>query len=62
MQFTLTLAWWHLPTIITVLALAWALFWPVDDSGYLGGIQHIFMLIPALVIISLAWALGAIFK
>lgn len=62
MTLTIELTWWLVPTIITVISLAWALFWPADDGGYLGGIVRLFMLIPALCLIALAWIIGAALK
>ena len=62
MQVTLTLGWWAIPTAVSVLALLWAFFWPADDGGCMGGIMRIFMLLPALFVIAIAWVLAAIFK
>lgn len=61
MTFIYTLVWWHIPAAVTVLSLLWAFFWPADDGGYMGGITRLFMLVPALVVSCLAWAIcGAV--
>ena len=62
MSFTLNIAWWDIPATITLLAMLWAVFWPADDGGYLGGITKLFMLIPALFLSLLAWAIAGILK
>lgn len=62
MIITLSLAWWFIPTAITAISMLWAFFWPADDSGYLGGITRLFMLIPALIVSLLAWAIAGVFK
>ena len=61
MTFTVSFTWWTLPTTITVFALLWAFFWPADDSGFMGGITRLFMLVPALFLAAVAWALAGIF-
>jgi hypothetical protein len=61
MNFTVSFTWWALPTAITVLALLWAFFWPADDGGFMGGITRLFMLVPALLVTAVAWALAGIF-
>lgn len=62
MEISFVLGWWAIPTAVSVLALLWAFFWPADDSGYMGGITRVFMLLPALFVIAIAWVLAAIFK
>ena len=62
MTMTLTLSWWAIPAVITTLALAWALFWPCDDSGNLGGMVVMFNVMIALVISLLAWAIAGALK
>lgn len=62
MQVTLTIGWWAIPTTVTVLALLWALFWPADDGGFMGGITRLFMLFPAFVVIAIAWIVAAFLK
>ncbi|OOG81521.1 hypothetical protein B0E41_17320 [Hydrogenophaga sp. A37] len=62
MEISLVLGWWAIPTVVSVLALLWAFFWPADDGGFMGGITRILMLLPALFVIAIAWVLAAIFK
>lgn len=59
---TLSLAWYVIPTVITILALGWAFFWPADRGGMFSGVTTMLMLIPALVVIAIAWIAAAIFK
>lgn len=62
MSITLTFAWWHIPAVITFLSMLWAFFWPVDDCSWFGGVVRLFMLVPALVVSLLAWAIAGAFK
>lgn len=62
MTFTLTFAWWWIPTAITVLAALWVVFWPADREGFAGGLTALFMLVPALLVVAIAWAIAGILK
>lgn len=62
MTFTITLAWWIIPTAITILGILWAFFWPADRDGMFGGLTTIFMLIPALAVIAFSWVVAGILK
>ncbi len=62
MTFTFTLAWWVIPTVITVVGLIWAL-WIVDDGGGLfSGLGNLFALVPVLALSAIAWAIAAFLK
>lgn len=62
MNISFFLAWWHIPAMVTVLSICWALFWPADDRGYCGGLIRLFMLFPALILSLLAWAIAGALK
>jgi hypothetical protein len=62
MTLTLSFAWWHIPAVVTVLALLYVLYWPADDSGFMGGVTRLFMMVPALFVSLLAWAVAGFFK
>lgn len=62
LTLSITLAWWYVPALITVLSLLWSFFWPADDSGMFGGITRLFMLVPALIVSLLAWAISGAIK
>lgn len=62
MTFTITFAWWYIPTAITILSILWAFFWPADRGGMFGGLTTMFMLIPALVVIAFSWIVAGILK
>ena len=62
MTFTLTFAWWWIPTAITVAGLMWALFIYDDGGGYMSGIGNLLALVPALAISMVAWIIAAVFK
>lgn len=67
MTITLALAWWHIPTLVTILTLA-ALLWPSQetDDGYLAGMAdamcRLFLMIPGLGLLMVMWILVAVFK
>lgn len=54
MTINFELAWWWIPTVITVIALLWALWG--DD------LASIVLLIPALAVISSAWIIAGFLK
>lgn len=60
MTFTLTSAWWWIPTAITVFGLIWVFWWPADRDGLWGGITT--MLLQALLVIALSWAIAGALK
>lgn len=63
MEFTLTLGWWAIPAIVTIISIGWALFIYDDgSSGMLSGIGNIMMLIPALAISMISWIVFAFLK
>lgn len=62
MTIALTLAWWHIPTLITTIALLWVIFWPVRDAGWFSDLVRLFMLAPALIVSLLAWAIAGALK
>lgn len=61
MTFTLTFAWWWIPTIITVGSLITAAWWPTG-GGIGGGIASLMLMIPALFVSMLAWIIAAVLK
>ena len=62
MTFTFTLAWWVIPTVISVVGLIWAL-WIVDDGGGMfSGLSNLFALVPVLAVSAIAWAIAAFLK
>lgn len=63
MSIAINLAWWHIPTIVTVATFLWAFFWPVKDTGYFGdAMSRIFMFGAGMCWIALAWAIAGFFK
>lgn len=63
MTFTLTFAWWWIPMAITVISIGWAVFVYNDgSSGFLAGLGNVIMLIPALTISAVSWAIAGFFK
>ena len=62
MNITISVAWWWIPTIITVFGLIWALFIVDDGGGMFSGIGNLFALIPVLVVSCLAWAIAGVLK
>ena len=65
MTLQLTLAWWHIPTVFSVLALMWITYWTVQDirtGGWFTGLVSIYAAVPALIVMLLAWFIGALCK
>jgi hypothetical protein len=62
MTFTITYAWWWIPTIIMVVGLVWALFVVDDGGGWFSGLSNIFALIPVLFVSCIAWIIAGILK
>lgn len=57
---TITLMWWHIPTIVTLAAFLWAFFWPEEGNSMFVGMATMFNVIFALIISLLAWLIGAL--
>ena len=62
MTFTLTFAWWWIPTAITVAGLVWALFIVDDGGGMFSGLSNLLALIPVLLISAIAWGVAGALK
>ena len=62
MSFTISFAWWCIPTAITVAGLVWALFIVDDGGGMFSGMSNIFALVPVSVISAIAWAVAGALK
>lgn len=56
MTLLITLAWWHIPTAITVVALLFMLLWPAEGTD--GLLPAMLWLIVALA----AWAIAGALK
>ena len=55
MTFTINFHLWMVPSIITIIALFWALFMVKGYGGTLSGLSNIFALVPALAISLMSW-------
>lgn len=63
MTFTLTFAWWWIPTAITLLCFLAVHWYSRDDnSGMFSGIATMIFMVPALFVSMRAWIIAAIFK
>lgn len=66
MQFSITLSlWWFIPSVITALAVGWMAYWTYrdfSDGGWGTGLVTVMMATPALFVMALAWAIGAVLK
>lgn len=63
MTFTITYAWWWIPTAVTVISLGWAIYKiNTGKGGSFGAIFDFILLIPALFVSMLAWIVAAILK
>lgn len=60
MTVAFTLAWWAVPTLITVLATLWAGFWPFEDDWY--GFTRLMALPAALAMMTVAWVVAGFLK
>jgi hypothetical protein len=56
---TITLTWWMIPTMITILTMLAAWIFGQDNGGYLSGIGVLILLVPALLISITAWIVTA---
>lgn len=62
MTFTLTFAWWWIPTALTLAGLVWAIFIVDGGSGWFAGLSNIMALIPVLFVSAVAWAIAGALK
>jgi hypothetical protein len=54
--------WWVIPTIVTFVAICWALFGLKSRGYYFSGLNNIFALIPALIISVAFWIVAGFLK
>ena len=62
MAFTLTYAWWWIPTLITVVGLIWAIFIVDGGDGFAAGLANLLAAIPVLIVSLIAWAIAGALK
>lgn len=65
MTFTYTLAWWHIPLLVTILGVIWTGYWlarDIREGGMFMGIGGMLASIPALIVALLAWMIGGLYK
>lgn len=64
MTFAVTFGWWVIPAAITILAILWALFWPFSgaDGGLADFVMRGMLLVPALLVSAIAWAVAGWLK
>jgi len=62
MEITLTVVWWWIPTVLTVLAFAlWWILTP-EESGMLAGLGAMLTFIPTIFFVAIVWVVAAILK
>lgn len=61
MTVSIAIAWWVVPTAVTLLSIAIAICWP-DEGGWLSGLTNVLLLIPALFVSMVVWIIFAILK
>lgn len=59
---TISFPIWIIPLTITILSVAWAIFWVDGGNGYFSGLGNLLALIPALFVSMIAWIIYAIIK
>jgi hypothetical protein len=65
MIVSFTLAWWHIPLGVSLLGLAWIVYWfwrDLSEGGMFTGIGGAIASIPALIVMLLAWMVGGLYK
>lgn len=60
---TITLLWYHIPTLLSILALIAAIWWPNEQEyGMFEGVVILLRLVPALLFICVVWIVAAVIK
>jgi hypothetical protein len=59
---TITIAWWMIPTFITLVTIAYAYMKADDGGGMFSGLGNLLALIPALAISLVVWIIAAVLK
>ena len=58
---SITIHWWHVPTLLTVALFAWGL-WPQKyQSSMWGDIENFFFWMGGLVVVLASWAIAGVF-
>jgi hypothetical protein len=61
-MMTITITWWMLPTIITLVSFGYVLFIHDDGGGYLSGLGNLLLLVPVSFVSMVAWIIAAFCK
>ncbi len=62
MTFTLTFAWWWIPTLISVVGVIWAIFFVDGGRGLFSGMANVMALGAVGVVSAIAWAVFGFLK
>lgn len=57
---TLTIGWWAIPTIITVLSIGWVLIKGANDTSLYGALDSFVQLLGAIIASLIAWLIWAL--
>jgi hypothetical protein len=62
-MITIHISWWLIPTIITVLSVLVAFFWPSEErDGFFGSLYTLMLLLPGGLISLIAWIVAGFLK
>jgi hypothetical protein len=59
---TITISWWMIPTIISIVAIVYVYMKADDGGGMFSGLDNLLALIPALAISLVVWIIAAFLK
>lgn len=60
MILSITIGYWMIPTLITIVSLYWALCVVNGGDGLMSGLANLFALVPALGISLVSWIIFSI--
>lgn len=62
MTFAVTISWWMIPTLITIVVFIIAAVISSRETGFLAGIGAMMFLVPGLAVALISWIVAGVLK
>lgn len=62
-MISLSISWWMIPSIVSIVGVWWALFWVGrNDTSLFSGLGSLLALVPVLLVSCVSWIIAGVLK